>query len=158
VLFDDLRVLDGNLLANPGFERPARTGNEETAPGWVFERPGVVTDDPALVRGGARALALLGGRPEFQQVIQDVPVVAGRRYRIAGWVRRGATVPEFRFRFPAQQGSVPLDGLPEGEYAFVAREVTAPAGADTLTVRLRLRANASRTSAFDDLTVVELPI
>jgi hypothetical protein len=156
VLFDDLRVLDGNLLANPGFERRAPTGDEEKSPGWVFERPGGVTDDPALVRGGDRALALFGGRPEFQQVIQTVPVVPGRRYRITGWVRRGATFPEFRFRFPAQQGTVPLDGIPERSYAFVARDITAPAGADTLTIRLRLPPNANGTSAFDDLTVVQL--
>jgi hypothetical protein len=157
VLFDDVRVLDGNLLANPGFERHAPSGDEEKSPGWTFERPGSVTDDPVLVRGGSRALALPGGRPEFQQVIQTVPVVAGRRYRIAGWVRRGATFPELRFRFPAQQGSVPLDGTPEGTYAFVDRAVTAPAGADTLTVRLRLPANATGTSCFDDLSVIELP-
>jgi hypothetical protein len=156
VLFDDLRVLDGNLLANPGFERRAPTGDEQKSPGWVFERPGGVTDDPAFVRGGSRALALFGVRPEFQQVIQTVPVVVGRRYRISGWVRRGATFPEFRFRFPGQQGSVPLNEIPEGAYAFVAREVTAPAGADALTVRLRLPANATGTSSFDDLTVVEL--
>ncbi len=155
VLFDDVRVLDRNLLVNPGFETRAPSGQEDAAPGWRFERGGLVIDEPANVRGRSHALALVGAAT-FRQVTQTVPIVGGRPYRISGWVKRDTVLPEFRFQFDgAGQGRVPLDPTPQGIYTHVSHQVTAPTTSTELTVRLRLPPGVSGTSYFDDLMVEE---
>ncbi|MCA1587011.1 MAG: hypothetical protein LC791_20325, partial [Acidobacteria bacterium] len=156
VLFDDIRVLDRNLLANPGFETRAPSGQDDIAPGWRFERGGLVIDDPAHVRGRSRALALIGAA-EYRQVSQTVPIQGGRSYRISGWVKRGTDIPEFRFQFDgAGQNRIPLASTPPSVYRYVSRQATAPGKATKLTVRLRLEAGARDISYFDDLMIEEI--
>lgn len=154
VLFDDVRVLDRNLLVNPGFETCAPSGQDDIAPGWRCERGGLVIDDPAHVRGRSHTLALIGAA-EFRQVSQTVPIQEGRSYRISGWVKRSTGLPEFRFD-GAGQNRISLASTSPGVYRYVSGQATAPGRATKLTVRLRLDAGARDISYFDDFLIEEI--
>ena len=93
--FDDVRVLDANLLSNAGFETPAPTGQDDAAPGWRFQAGGArVVSEPADVRSGTRAVALDGIPTDYRQVTQEIrEIVGGTRYRLPFRTSRGLFLP-----------------------------------------------------------------
>jgi hypothetical protein len=160
-LVDDLRVLDDNLLANPGFETRAPNGRSDQAPGWRFEsgRAEVVTD-AANVRSGARAVALQGHPTDYRQVTQEIRTLPdAAHYRISAWLKTtGLTVaPTLSARFDSGSEEIVAQDTSEGTFRIVDRVLDAPPGGATrLTLRLHLEAGADGVAYFDDLLVIPM--
>jgi hypothetical protein len=158
--FDDLRVFDGNLLVNGGFETPSPTGRDDEAPGWLFQAGGArVVDDPGDVPAGLRAVALEGIPGDSRQATQHITALTGvARYRVSAWLKTAGltAAPTLVARFEGGGDQVVARRLSEGAYRFVSGEVAAPVGAARLTIRLHLERGASGTAYFDDVLVAPL--
>jgi hypothetical protein len=158
VVFDDVRVLDENLLRNAGFETREPTGQDDSAPGWRFERGGRVIAEPANARSGVRAVAL-EGTSEYRQITQRIDKLTGASsYRVSAWVKTEGldAAPTIRVCFDNGGERTVSQILSEGAYRYVSAVVPAPAGAKQLTLRLRLEANLAGTAYFDDLLIEPL--
>jgi hypothetical protein len=159
--FDDVRVLDRNLLTNAGFETRSPTGLDKHTPGWRFEDQGArVVTEPANVRSGARAVALEGLQNDVSQVTQVLRNLTGApRYRVSAWLKTGGltVAPTIVGRFDTGGGDQSVaPETSEGAYRYVSGEVTAPPGAKRLTIRLQLVQGATGTAYFDDLLLEPL--
>ena len=158
--FDDVRILDANLLSNGGFETPASTGQDNEAPGWRFEAGGArVITEPANVRSGTRAVALEGIPTDYRQITQEIRGLTGApRYRISAWLKTAglSAPPSIVARFDTGGNRVVAQTTSEGTYRYVSAELTASAGAQRLTIRLRLDRGTTGTAYFDDLLVEPL--
>lgn len=152
---DDVRVLDDNLLTNAGFETRAPGCRDDVAPAWEFQAGGArVVTDP--VRSGERALALEGLPSDYRQVIQEIRTLTGAtRYRITAWLKTVnlTASPTIFARFDKGGNHVIANETSPGVFKLIGGEVDAPAGAQRLTVRLRLEKGVSGTAYFDDLLV-----
>jgi hypothetical protein len=158
---DDVRVLDDNLLTNAGFETRAPSGSDNEAPAWTFEGGDArVVTNPIHVRSGTRAVALEGIPSNYRQVLQEIRTLTGAtRYRITAWLKTVnlTASPTMFARFDTGGNRVIASETSPGAFKLIGRELDAPAGAQRLTVRLRLERGASGTAYFDDLLVSPLP-
>ena len=158
VFVDDVRVLDDNLLINGGFETRSPTGRDDDAPDWRFEAGGArVITEPANVRGGTRAVALDGIPTDFRQVTQEIRSLTGApRYRVTAWLEDRRHRPRHRHCPPASTPAATRSSpttTSDGTYRLRRAEITAPPGAQRLTIRLRLDTGTTGTAYFDDLLV-----
>jgi hypothetical protein len=158
--FDDVRILDANLLSNGGFETPAATGQDDEAPGWSFEAGGArVITELANVRGGARAVALEGIPTDYRQITQQIRDLTGApRYRVSAWLKTTglSAPPTISARFDTGGNQMVARTTSEGAYRYVSAVLTAPTGAQRLTVRIRLDRDSTGIAYFDDLLVEPL--
>ena len=157
---DDVRVLDANLLVNGGFETRTPTGQDNRAPGWRFEAGGArIVTEPANVHSGERAVALEGIPNDFRQVTQEIRRLPGApRYRVSAWLKTTglSEAPTISARFNVGGNQIVAQSTSEGAYRFVSSILTAPPGAERLTIRLRLDTGVTGAAYVDDLLIEPL--
>lgn len=143
-----------NLITNQGFEL-GQTGWS----GWGNDET-VVTDEPFA---GARALRFFDSGSSIRSIDQIVPVVGGTAYTIAAAMRATSidagqdahVLAEWRTSAGAVLRQDVVNTVGTQDWRVEATVVTAPAGAASLRLYLRLRPSDSNDGAawFDDVVV-----
>lgn len=112
-------------------------------------------------RSTAAQASIRAAQPDYRQVTQEIREIAGGTlYRVSAWLKTHGLGVDFEPRIFARcaggSEQVVAQTTSEGRYAYVSREITAPRGADRLTIGLRLKKGAIGTAYFDDLLVEPL--
>lgn len=174
--------VDGNLLRNGGFEFGTDaivagyvTSSLDTY-GWTVQAATMVNyATSAVARGVYRALIQsTDGATTAVRIEQYVPVIAGRRYRISGWMAHGASAgnsiaPRINVatydRALAQVNGVfaALNHSPATSttMTYYVTEFDIPSDASVAFVRIDCRFNGvaalSEIAVFDDVTLTLVP-
>ncbi|MGH2395140.1 MAG: hypothetical protein ACRDGH_16890, partial [Candidatus Limnocylindria bacterium] len=145
-----------NLLANPGFELDADADGRPDA----WSTGNLLTRSSTSTHGGAFAGRFQSTANKGQTSYQQVGVVAGAAYDVAGWVSIPTTSDAFTFQLKVQWrsgsgqlGSVVLRKYTDdtaGAWQEVTASLTAPSGATGARVQL-IAAKLNATIYVDDL-------
>jgi hypothetical protein len=154
VVFDDVRVLDKNLLRNAGFETRSPSGDEGEAPPWRIAAGGQIVADAAQVRSGQRALALGKGSKAKSDAVIGLPAEPVT-YRVSGWVKTNGAADAPKLQLEDLAGktiiTIVVPPGPAGQFRYVAQNIIKPAGTTALTLTLLPGGDGV---TFDDLLLI----
>ena len=175
--FDDLRVRDGNAIANGGFETRNPTGQDWLSPpGWELVASGgahavLAVDEPGQSRSGRYGVVLSGSATSSTataRVPRSGPLTAGAPYRFTMWLRTTPELVDTTQLWVALQFMDADDhlvrqesfftGISPAGYTLVAKTLTPPAGTVTVKLFVQLKnAPAGAAAYIDDLLLQPYP-
>ncbi|WP_214626460.1 carbohydrate binding domain-containing protein [Paenibacillus agaridevorans] len=150
-----------NMLHNPGFEQGTGAG---TAPdGWLMRQGSWVQN---TVHSGQYAIALLPDSQNVYNVVNSlgfIPVQAGAKYVLSGWVKNDSTTGEVKFGFRQirENRTSTLtynwqEVSSDTDWTYYELEITPGANAHYLQVYFQANQLTDGTAWFDDWYVEEI--
>ncbi|GAA3413615.1 carbohydrate binding domain-containing protein [Paenibacillus hodogayensis] len=154
-------VVNHNLLANGGFEKATALG---TAPeGWVM-RQGVWTRDASHT--GDYSVSLLPDPSNIWNIIASgiIPVQAGNKYALRGWVKNGSATGEVAIGLRQSNNNssttISYTWKPvqtSSNWTLYELEIMPAPNAQYVQVFLKMDQQTNGAAWFDDLYVEEIP-